>query len=168
MIPRKRQKRSEDSEKLDQAFKILSEASANANNLREGNECEIFGNLVAKKLAKYSSELQSNVQQEIMNVLFKADRIHLRKTSSNLDYLQTYHTHNFQSDFTNSMPQHSQFEHYQDSQTSNFTQQQSQLPSPASTYDSSSISIHSSRTTPVTTSLPHQLLDMPDIELRDL
>lgn len=164
----KRQKKSEDSEKLDKAFKILSEASANANNLREENECQIFGNLVAKKLAKYSSELQSTVQHDIMNVLFKADRIYLSQTSINLDYLQTYRTHNFQSDFTNSMPQHSQLEHYQDSQRSNFTQQQSQLPSPASTYDSSSISIHSSHTTPVTSSLPHQLLDMPDIELGDV
>ena len=146
----------------------MSKASANANNLREENECQIIGNLVAKKLAKYSSQLQSDVQQEIMNVLFKADRIHLKQTSINSDYLQTYRTHNFQSDFTNSMSQDSQFEHYQDSQRSNFIQQQSQSPSPASTYDSSSISIHSSRTTPVTTSLPQQLLDMPDIELGDL
>lgn len=103
--PRKRQKKSEDSEKLDKAFKILSEASANASNPREQNECQIFGNLVAKKLAKYSSELQSTVQQDIMNVLFKADKIHLNQSSINFDYLQSCRTQTLQSYFTNSMPQ---------------------------------------------------------------
>lgn len=123
VIPRKRQKKSEDSEKLDKAFKILSEASANTCNPREQSDCQIFGNLVAKKLAKYSSELQSTIQQDIMNVLFKADRIHLCHTSINFDYLQSCSTQT--SYFTNFMQQHSQ-QYYQDSQRSNFTQQQSQ------------------------------------------
>ncbi|KAK9883702.1 hypothetical protein WA026_001889 [Henosepilachna vigintioctopunctata] len=165
---RKRQKRNEDSEKLDKAFKILSEASTKASNTQEQSECHIFGNLVAKKLAKYSSELQSTVEQQIMNVLFKADRIHLKQSSTNSDHSQSYCTDNLQSFFQNSMPQQSQL--YQDSQVSNvsnFTLQQSQLPSPVYTYASSSISNNSSRNTAINSSA-NQVLDMPDIDYQNL
>lgn len=159
----KRQKRNEDSEKFDKAFEILSQASTKASNTQEQNECHIFGNLVAKKLAKYSPELQSTVQQDIMNVLFKADRIHLKQSSTNFDHSQSYRTYTLQSFFPNSMPQQSQpYEDSQVSNVSNFTLQQSQLPSPAYTYASSSISNHSSRSTPFNSSA-HQALDMPDI-----
>lgn len=58
----KRQKKSEDSDKLDKAFEILSKASANVINPEGYNECQLFANLVTKKLAKYSSEFQTNTQ----------------------------------------------------------------------------------------------------------
>ena len=45
---------------LDKAFEILMRASESAQ--REENECQIFLNLVSKKLAKCSSELQSIVR----------------------------------------------------------------------------------------------------------
>ena len=81
---RKRQKKVETSvksdERLDKAFNILSNA-ASGNKVKEQNESQLFGNFVATKIAKYSFELQSSVEQDIMNILFKADRVHLKQTS---------------------------------------------------------------------------------------
>lgn len=56
--------------KLDEAFEILS----NATKVKETNECQLFGQLVGRKLQKYSSESQIAVQEAIMSILFKADR----------------------------------------------------------------------------------------------
>lgn len=56
--------------KLDEAFEILSQAAKT----KEATECQIFGNLVARKLQKYSNEAQTAVQEAIMSILFKADR----------------------------------------------------------------------------------------------
>lgn len=75
--PAKRYKRGTDDAKLDKAFEILTKASAQ----REEDESQAFGNLVARKIAKYSCELQSLVQQDIMNILFKADKTHVSGNS---------------------------------------------------------------------------------------
>lgn len=64
-------KRSAD-EKLDAAFQILTKASKTSH--QDPNECEIFGNLVGKKLQKYSIKAQTAVQEAMMNILFAADR----------------------------------------------------------------------------------------------
>jgi hypothetical protein len=96
-----------DEDKLDEAFKILTKASTAS--MQEPNECQIFGNLVAKKLQKYSAELQTTVQQDIMNILFKADRSHQNQHSPhNPSQLQHYHPlhHSYSLDY--STPQHSQ------------------------------------------------------------
>lgn len=52
---------------LEKNFYISTNASTNAIN-REHNECQTLGNLVAQKLAKYSSDLQIITQQENMNI----------------------------------------------------------------------------------------------------
>ncbi|KAL1488148.1 hypothetical protein ABEB36_015106 [Hypothenemus hampei] len=170
MRPAKRQNISEDSKKLDEAFQILTKASATASSSQEQNEFQIFGNLVAKKLAKYSPELQSTVQQDIMNVLFKGDRIHLNQNSTNFRHFQSYHTDALQLYFTNSMPQNSQIQRYQESVESDSTPMQSQVSSPAYTYACSSTSNHSNSSLPtsVNISLAHQIVDMPDAELTNL
>ncbi|CAH2014730.1 unnamed protein product [Acanthoscelides obtectus] len=154
---RKQQRKSEDSDKLDRAFQILSKASANANNPEGHNECQIFGNLVAKKLAKYSPELQTNTQQAIMNILFKADSIHIRQNSSN-----------FQSPPQRTDTIHSFFSNYQANQESCFNQEPSQLSSPTYSYGNSNPSTSSDNNTPLPPSLPHELLDMSHIELQSL
>jgi hypothetical protein len=58
----------------DESFRILSKASTA--NMQKPNECQIFVNLAAKKLQKYSAGLQNTAQQNIMKILFKADRSH--------------------------------------------------------------------------------------------
>ncbi|CAG9761276.1 unnamed protein product [Ceutorhynchus assimilis] len=60
-------------EKLDAAFEILTKAS-NKEPPQDPSECQIFGNLVAKKLSKYSNVAQTAVQEAIMNILFAADK----------------------------------------------------------------------------------------------
>lgn len=67
-------------ERLDEAFRILSNASAKAEQVQ--NECQIFGNLVASKLQKYSPAVQTAVQQDVMSILFKADMGHYSKSTS--------------------------------------------------------------------------------------
>lgn len=71
MTPSTRKKRRAD-EKLDAAFEILTKASKAP--LQNPNECQLFGNLVAKKLEKYNNVAQTAVQEAIMNILFAADR----------------------------------------------------------------------------------------------
>ncbi|CAH1977682.1 unnamed protein product [Acanthoscelides obtectus] len=136
---------------------ILSKASANANNPEGHNECQIFGNLVAKKLAKYSPELPTNTQQAIMNILFKADSIHIRQNSSN-----------FQSPPQRTDTIHSFFSNYQANQESCFNQEPSQLSSPTYSYGNSNPSTSTDNNTPLPPSLPHELLDMSHIELQSL
>lgn len=161
-----RRKKTEDCEKLDEAFKILSRAATNHSN-EEHNECQIFGNLVAKKLTKYSSELQSTVQQDIINILFKADREHHNKPSSSSGPAQSYHSRTFHSCCSN--PRTTYTELYQGSQEVNYTPQQPPLPSPAYTYGDSSNYSSSSDITPGDSSLQRQLLDvMNDRELQDM
>ncbi|KAF5303552.1 hypothetical protein FQR65_LT08153 [Abscondita terminalis] len=57
--PRKRQKKRDD-ERLDATFQILTKVSASVTQ-KENNELQVFGNLVAKKLNKYSLDLQTSV-----------------------------------------------------------------------------------------------------------
>ena len=45
-----------------------------ASRAQEASEYQIFGNLVARKLQKYSAVAQTAVQEAIMSILFKADR----------------------------------------------------------------------------------------------
>lgn len=54
------------------------------------NVCQLFGNFVAKNIAKYSFELQSSLQQDIMNILFKADRVHLKQISNYFKFVQSH------------------------------------------------------------------------------
>lgn len=60
-------------ERLDKAFSIL-EASASTPIPQEESECQIFGKLVATKLQTYSPNVRSIAQEELMKILFKADR----------------------------------------------------------------------------------------------
>lgn len=178
----KRQKRVESSvesdEKLDKAFNILSNAAASGNKGPEQNECQLFGNLVAKKIAKYSFELQSNVQQDIMNILFQADRVHLRQTSNSFGVRQS-HNNNIQyqsyyypsRNLVSSIPQ--QPYPYQDySQLNNIgvntvNLQQTPLSSPTySTYSNTGTSVSVNDTN---SALAQQtLLDMTNVDLQEL
>ncbi len=69
--PKIRKRKSADAEKLDAAFNILATA---AKRDPRPNECQLFGNLVATKLQKYSPSAQTAVQEAIMHILFRADR----------------------------------------------------------------------------------------------
>ncbi|XP_054010747.1 uncharacterized protein LOC128893649 [Hylaeus anthracinus] len=60
-------------ERLDEVFQILSKASRVAEAHHEEDENQVFGQLVAKKLQKYSPDVQTAIQREIMNILFRAD-----------------------------------------------------------------------------------------------
>lgn len=71
--PKTRKRKPTDADKLDAAFDILSTAVKKGNPV-EPNECQLFGNLVATKLQKYSSSAQTAVQEAIMQILFQADR----------------------------------------------------------------------------------------------
>lgn len=57
-------------ERLDKAFELLQQSSSK----KEEDECQIFWNLVAKKLQRYSFEIRTTVQEEIMATLFRAAR----------------------------------------------------------------------------------------------
>lgn len=49
-------------------------ATSTASLKAEDDECQIFGNLIVRKMQKYTTTTQSIVQHEIMNILFNADR----------------------------------------------------------------------------------------------
>lgn len=161
-------KRRADEARLDQAFKILKRASESAQ--QEGNECEIFGNLVAKKLAKYSSDLQSVVQQDIMNILFQADRTHVSNNSIPYHSPHSYYTSNFIQNTIGpqTLPQSplpspsSQFLHpfSHQSPSSQFSQPS---PLPSQSHNSSMCSSDSSNTVPDNTTSTFRNLNMPDL-----
>ncbi|KAK9696790.1 Alcohol dehydrogenase transcription factor Myb/SANT-like [Popillia japonica] len=67
-----RKKRHGTEERLEEAFQILKQASAKPN--EEPNEHDLFGKLVAKKMQRYALNTQCLVQEEIMSILFRADR----------------------------------------------------------------------------------------------
>ena len=73
--PRKSRKRMTD-ERLDKAFSMLQASASVSSSLSHNEESEhdIFGKLVAKKLQGYSPDVSSIVQEEVMKILFKADR----------------------------------------------------------------------------------------------
>ncbi|KAL1498374.1 hypothetical protein ABEB36_009182 [Hypothenemus hampei] len=66
---RKKQKIQDD--RLDKAFKILETSTASS---KQEDECDVFGKLVTKKLQTYSPLVRSHVQEEIMSIIFRADR----------------------------------------------------------------------------------------------
>ncbi|XP_076301939.1 uncharacterized protein LOC143220087 [Lasioglossum baleicum] len=68
--PRKNKKRVNE-ERMDKAFSILETMHSGR---QDETEHDIFGKLVASKLKRYSPHVSSTVQEELMKVLFKADR----------------------------------------------------------------------------------------------
>lgn len=68
--PRNRKRSRVQDDRLEKAFSILEKSAMP----QEENECQIFGKLIAKKLQGYSSEIRSTVQEQIMKIIFDADR----------------------------------------------------------------------------------------------
>jgi len=67
---RKWKKNDPNEERLQKAFSILE---ASASGKEEETEFQIFGNLISKKLEKYSPATRNAVQQGIMVIIFNAD-----------------------------------------------------------------------------------------------
>lgn len=67
----KKRKRTIEDQRLDKAFEILT---ASVSKERQDDECHIFGNLIAKKMEKYSPITRGEVQHAIMDILLRADR----------------------------------------------------------------------------------------------
>ncbi|KAF5292978.1 hypothetical protein FQR65_LT11095 [Abscondita terminalis] len=122
--PTKRQKKRDD-ERLDAAFQILTKVSASVTQ-KENNEIQIFGDLVVKKLNKYSLDLQTSVQQDIMNILLQADRTHANKIS----YISQNSTQ-YQSFISHTM--------HQPSHSANHDQVVQHLPTPSYSHSSNSV-----------------------------
>lgn len=54
---------------MDTAFQLLTKCASTASN----DECDDFGNIVAKKLRLYPNRIRSAMQNDIMNIFLKAD-----------------------------------------------------------------------------------------------
>lgn len=87
MRPQKRKKKSVYDERLDEAYKVLQNAQKQTQVPQ--TESQIFGNLVASKLEKFTVETQICVQQDIMNILFKAERGYYNRPQSSFSTFQS-------------------------------------------------------------------------------
>lgn len=90
--PKTRKRNSTETDKLDAAFNILTTAiKKKKKTLAEPNECQLFGNLVASKLQKYSPTAQTAVQEAIMQILFRVDRGYYNAHASQIPlHVNTY------------------------------------------------------------------------------
>jgi len=77
VIPRKRKATMED-RRLDKAFEILKTSSKAIQ-----DDCQHFGNLVAAKLRKFSEDVRTNLESDIMGLFVKANRGFYTHQSSN-------------------------------------------------------------------------------------